>query len=515
MDLPRISKPSQPAGLFGAAYVACCVLCLPLYMRNGYIGLISGKFSLLLSLVAIGCAAAIGFSAFRKIPVVPGILQSGGSWLLVLCASYGAAAFFSTNRYTSIWGQFGRNNGLLLFLACTLLFFVVRLFFSPNFYPVMEACISYSVGIVAMLGWLNYWTIDPFGVYYSVFEQDRHMFLSTIGNINFFGSFLCLFTPVSIGRALRSRRTPDVVCAVAAMSAFVPANSDGTWIAAAVCILILLCTRLSADTFGQLCKLGVFCCLVWALNAFRSFFFVVQGPLRTVSAFVGALPVALFCGVILGSLYFANKKYTFPVHTFGIVLCTIAVVCVMLGLIVRNLLGISLGALDGIFFLDQTWGSNRGYLWFLLCIAYGRLPILQKLFGAGGDIVYDLLNPHYTNYIVALNGSTFDSAHNEFLQHLICGGIVGLVSWCGFLFSRIRACSKYSPAFAFSLLCYAVQSFFSISMPAVFPIVFVFAAIGSCSHKTSAHATTQDNVFISLISVLIVGVALIISQAIL
>ncbi len=516
MDLPRISKPLHIPAIFGTAYVAACILCLPLYMKNGYIGLIGGKFSLVVALTYIGIAGTLVFACLRKIPLETGVLRSGGLWLIPFCISYAIAAFFSTNSYTPIWGQYGRNNGLVLFLSCTVLFFVARLFFSKRFYPIIESCIAYCSGIVALFGWLNYWKIDPLGVYYSVKEQDAHMFLSTIGNINFFGSFLCLFTPVAIQKAMQTKHPVYIACAVLSLSAFVPANSDGAWIAVVICTLVLLCNRrFTQDSFQQLCGLGILCCAVWVVNSVRSIFFAVQGPLRTVSAFVGSLPISLAGIFVLGGLFFLCQKREFPVRKVGLAFSCIFVLALVAALFLRNVLKIPLGPLDGLFYLDQTWGSNRGYLWFLLCLVYGGFSLPQKLFGAGADMLYELLNPHYTSYIVALNGSTFDSAHNEFFQHLLCGGAIALVTWCGFLFGRIRACAKHCPAISLALLGYAVQSFFSISMPGVFPLVFVFAAIGSQRTLPSCCPSTQDKILVALSTFFISVAAILLSHIVL
>ena len=68
----------------------------------------------------------------------------------------------------------------------------------------LQQSIVISATLVAGLGWLNYWNIDPFNVYFSMPAEDAHMFLSTIGNINFFGGFLCLCIPILVARAIKS-----------------------------------------------------------------------------------------------------------------------------------------------------------------------------------------------------------------------------------------------------------------------------------------------------------------------
>lgn len=107
------------------------------------------------------------------------------------------------------------------------------------------------------------------------------------------------------------------------------------------------------------------------------------------------------------------------------------------------------------------------------------LTPLQMLFGLGGDAANARLNidDYSVKYMMLLNGDVFDSAHNEYLQHLICGGAVGLTSWLAFLGLHVRRGLRTAPGLAAAILGYAVQAFFSISMPGVLPLVFVLAAL--------------------------------------
>ncbi len=107
---------------------------------------------------------------------------------------------------------------------------------------------------------------------------------------------------------------------------------------------------------------------------------------------------------------------------------------------------------------------------------------------------------------MALNSSTFDLAHNEFLQHLVCGGCVGLVRWTGFLFGRIKAAAKAYPGIALGLLGYAVQSFFGISMPAVLPLVFVFTALIEPNTPPQT-AQSKNDVLWMIAGTAVIGVA--------
>ena len=129
---------------------------------------------------------------------------------------------------------------------------------------------------------------------------------------------------------------------------------------------------------------------------------------------------------------------------------------------------------------DDQWGSNRGFAWKRLWTVYkDDLTPLQMVFGLGGDAANARLNidDYSVKYMTLLNGDVFDSAHNEYLQHLLCGGAVGLAAWLAFLAGHIRRGLRTAPGLALAVFGYAVQAFFSISMPGVLPLVFVLAAL--------------------------------------
>ena len=128
---------------------------------------------------------------------------------------------------------------------------------------------------------------------------------------------------------------------------------------------------------------------------------------------------------------------------------------------------------------DDQWGSNRGFAWKRLWTVYkDDLTPLQMVFDAANARLN--IDDYSVKYMTLLNGDVFDSAHNEYLQHLLCGGAVGLAAWLAFLAGHIRRGLRTAPGLALAVFGYAVQAFFSISMPGVLPLVFVLAAAPGC-----------------------------------
>lgn len=454
-----------------------CLIWLPLYMQNGYIGLVGGKNRLLVVFSALAAllAAVLAISAPRKTARTLGLPTV---WLAGLCAVYTAGMWMAADPATALLGTEGRYNGLLSLLCCAALYIAVRLGAGAGWRDTLENAALAAALAVTAVGWLNYWKVDPFAVYYSLRAQDAHMFLSTVGNINFFGSYLCLAVPLALWRTVQLPTRRRTVVAAFLASGLLIANSEAAWLGVGVCLLAMLCGRtVTARQAGVLCRVGVFTEGIWFVNALYSSRMEVLAPLRGVSAVMGRAWVCLAAGLALFVIGYLLRSSERRVRPAALALSGVLAAGAAAVLVACNGFGVSMGPLDSLLRFDQTWGSNRGYVWYVLGLVYGRLPLAQKLLGAGGDAVNALLNPHYTAYIQALNGSTFDSAHNEYLQHLICGGAAGLACWVGFLVCSIRRALCSAPELAAALLGYAVQAFFSISMPGVLPLVFVLAAL--------------------------------------
>ncbi len=97
MQLPQIQKPASWAKLFGMCYTVACILLLPLYLKNGYVDLINGKFKILQALAMIGIVATVGLLFFNKTAALQRLHKSGAYWLVGLCVCYTVVAIFLEN----------------------------------------------------------------------------------------------------------------------------------------------------------------------------------------------------------------------------------------------------------------------------------------------------------------------------------------------------------------------------------------------------------------------------------
>lgn len=310
------------------------------------------------------------------------------------------------------------------------------------------------------------------------------MFLSTLGNINFFGGLMSMAAPVALYGCTRAHTQSAVYAwgavSVLLCSALVPANSDGPWLGFVVGVAVLLCLkRTDTRMVGRLLTISAVFFVCAALVGWVSKTAQVRGELRTISAWlcqpVVALPGVFLCGVLA---FLLSKRRPVVCARFF----RWSALCVVLALLAL-VVAVNAGLVDGgawreLLLFSPQWGSGRGYVWSVLTQSYvNELSVLEKIAGVGAEGVNALLNPLYTNQIVELNGRSFDSAHNVYLQHLICAGAVGLLCWCGFWLGRLRCAWRRCAIFAAPLAAYCVQAFFSIDTPAVLVPAIVFAAL--------------------------------------
>lgn len=490
MRYQAVKLPAHQANLCADALAMTLTFVLPLFMPNGYVNLVDEKFALLLASTLVGIAAlSVSLLVGHKKKLTLNKASLAWLWPVGLCGSYAVAWILAEDHATAFWGLDSRRNGLLLLLVCTAVFLVVAAFSTrEGRRHTLTALIAAGV-IATVISWLNYWMIDPLDAYYTFLPERGELFLGPMGNINFYGALLCLCIPVAMYGYLY--RGAGHWCwrgwlAWFLCTGLIPPSSDGAWLGCAVAVAVFCCmpqstTRtlarlltLAAGVIGSAVATGALNQVVPARRELQTLSKLLSMP--------GMLVLGLLCAV--GALWLHRRKKCYvvvPVRVITAVAVLLAVACVL----AANLLPDCPVLLQPLHF-DERWAANRGYAWQHLWIIYTQdTTWWQKLIGLGGDAVAARLSPDIESirYMTLLNGDVFDSAHNEFLQHLLCGGLLGLVCWCGFLLSAVVRGFRTYPAAAAALVGYAVQSFFSISMPGTLPIVFVLAGGIYCDKK--------------------------------
>ena len=127
---------------------------------------------------------------------------------------------------------------------------------------------------------------------------------------------------------------------------------------------------------------------------------------------------------------------------------------------------------------DDNFGTYRIFLW------KRTLKIFPDywLLGSGPDSFAIRFMAKYTQDIAALGELTInDTAANIYLTMAINLGVLGLGTYLGFLYSQVKIgiqkMNKESKILLIGILCYAIQSFFNLSVVIVSPVFWVLMAL--------------------------------------
>ena len=343
--------------------------------------------------------------------------------------------------------------------------------------------------IVSLLGVLNHFSVDPFGFYYNLRAADRGRFLSTIGNADFYASYIGMAFAVSFGAFLRAtgRRKQLLATLMLALTSFgvLVAGSDSAALGLIAVFVIMPLLLLSDATALRRMPLGwgifFLSALVFGLfsSAFQSstylsaFVIVLQKP-------AVSMPLSAALLFLWFALRFAKPerlqraKRPYALALVGVLLLGLLAL-VLLNTALRSL---PLGSLERYLHFSASWGTDRGKIWTFVLRVYERLPLMQKLFGAssGGLFHADAVKPLFSD-------AALDTAHNEYLQYLVTNGALGLACYLAALVLALRAGFRRSgstPVYrglTLAVVAYAIQASVSIAQPMTTPILFVLIGV--------------------------------------
>ena len=376
--------------------------------------------------------------------------------------------------------------------------------------------------LVFMFGILHRFDIDPLGMYLGLELNQKIEFLSTIGQATWFSSYVCTTFAIGVVLFFISEkiwiRVVSGVYTVLSFGILVTQNSDSAFIAIAGILLLLGYFSLSKiETWIRFLQIVS---LMWGtfavIGLLQRLFVDWAIPLDSLSVFFSQ---SIFTwGMLLLSLllYLFYGKYdkeerckrimqiTKMVYQ-GILIALVIGILAMIIFIYLNTKGYLLSWFGyqnthSYLLFDYHWGSNRGSTWMITWQAFLQMPFYQKLFGVGPDSLSEYLYsvPDISDLLRSLWGNMrLTNAHNEYLNSLICYGIVGLVSWCGVLFGGISYFYKrakenpFMIGFALCIMGYACHNIFCYQQVCCTPFLFILLGIGESLTKSENFNTIK------------------------
>lgn len=408
-------------------------------------------------------------------------------------------------KLPSFTGSCGSYTGLLyIFITVGMYYGITRHAKLTNWIKCCFPVLLIITGLMALL------QVCGFNVLYfsdGIADSQRQIFISTLGNINVFGMFVCIYMPICMYMFCKSHGKYNILYGVGTFFGFVgllASNSDGCYLGVGVCMVIMLILVLS-DTkslfkYGISIVLFTGSLLLW--NLIKILFKEKMWSQNTTNTFFMSFDVIVILWIvaiiILGFSLFLQKQSKMPpkilkklvIAAAGVFLISIIGLCIWATWIEPTK---PLNSFLQYFRLSHSWGSNRGYAWHWAILMFINGSLKIKLFGAGPDTAYLMYLSHYKNEMELNLPYYFKSPHNEYLNYLITIGLVGLLAYMAVVitavcksFSRTKE-DEFFGAIALAILIYSIASFVNISQIITMPYIFILislAGIQSAKRKS-------------------------------
>ena len=424
--------------------------------------------------------------------------------------------------YESVWGNEGRYTGLFLISIYTVTTLLLVFFSEPKRWY-LDAFLGTSC-IVEILGILDYGGLDvlQFGRFG---EQVGEMaiFTSTIGNVNFYTSFLSFSVAVAavycVAEENSRRRFVYTLLTVIAYTALILGQSDSAYLTIG-CLFALLpfaFFRNRKGVFRVAVQYVLFAWIMCFLGFLNDVFRTVAadgGILLAVGGSLGFRILTLLMTGMVVALYLWQKKESsqkagnpqdaammkrLRLVWGGVVLAAFLIVAFIL--YDANALGHAdrYAALRRYVLFNDDWGTERGFAWRVGLTAWWQQPLIHKLFGYGPE-TFGILTWEYRKASTNAYGIIFDSMHNEYLQNLVTMGPIGMLSYLGLIIGSVIVIWKTAKsaeektwlfAAAFAIACYGTQAMVNISMPIVAPVMWVLIGLGLSAVREAAHGAEE------------------------
>ena len=399
------------------------------------------------------------------------------------------AWFMSPNKKGSWDGSTGRYMGLS-FITVLVLAFILVSRGTPIQWPVLISLFGTSTCafIVALL---QHFGNDPFALRARVVEKQKEMFISFFGNINTYGSYICVVLPIFIALFIFSEKY--WVRALAGAGVFfssmgiIPSKSDNVYLGVGLAYIVIFYIaiyykKLTEFMFSVL-LLGTGLLVVAYANYILSgsqkhingIAVIVENP-KTMTLFVVIVIVASMLLLFFRGVNYEMYKNLQSKQTLYIItgVGVFAFILVMF-------FGIRSG--NEIFVFNDKWGTFRGYIWRRSWDVFLNGTVLQKIFGHGNETIKENMMVFYQE-MKDITNKTYDNSHCEFLQYLVTTGLFGAISYYAMAGTSFAYIIKRMKGDAIAIAClagsigYLVQGLVNLNQPITTPYYFVLLAAG-------------------------------------
>ena len=415
--------------------------------------------------------------------------------------------------YESFWGNEGRYSGFFLLLLYVVMYFLLSRFLRFRQWYLDAFLLSSS--LAGLFGITDYFRMDIMGYKVGVPQITADIFTSTFGNINTFTAFLGMALAVAAALFAVEKNGKRALWyflhLAIASAALITSQSDNGYLAVAALFIslpfFLFKTRMGLRRY--LVILAVFFSAAawvgWVNVAMEETVIGLSGIGGVVTTLPGLPVLAAALWLAAVALFVLDRKREKagkngdgdglsddPLSPLPRRIWMWAMIAAVLAVAVMfvdaNFLGHGerYGALGQFLVFDDSWGTNRGFVWRITFEDYrNKFTPLQRVLGYGPDtfgIITTKFNKMEMHYAT---GQIYDSAHNAYIHYFATIGPIGLAGYLVFLIGslkRFASAVKEKPvtlAVFAAVLCYSAQALVNIDLPIVTPFLWGFLAVGA------------------------------------
>ena len=418
----------QIMNLASSLYLCLIFGVLPLILHNGFLDISRTKTLT----YTIGAFAFI-FTAlfFGSFP----LKTEGGDFpeeiLRILLLALSLETLLSTLLSESpalAWsGAEGRWNGAAVSLCLCLTSYLLL-----SLRPLREWHIWLFLGgsaLVVVIGLTDYYGFSILNTLPAISKDQQHEYLSTIGQIDLFASFLSLGFPAAflfsvLCRDRKKRILSRLICMLL-LAGMAASTCESVLISLAVSGLLLPLFLISFKELSQLfLSLSALSLTIGlmeiAADIHAEYLAPFSGGLLPLfeSPSSWILPALISLAGFFVSRRLSLKGKAFPSSPFRKVWGLFSLLALLSG-----------GGLYLHFHpFDIAWGNYRGGIWMQGIRFFREAPLLRKLFGIGGDLLLPVFQDYFgADYRMVGGIMLYDNMHNEYLMTLISYGLFGFL----------------------------------------------------------------------------------------
>lgn len=507
-------------GVMGAAFAFFVMLLHPILFDDLFFNINRFKQAVYCYSAYSGLIAYMLLSYMKRKSMTGKIYEpfslSLADWgMLVFSVIAAVSCALSSDPQSAFTGDEGRKSGLLFVLAMSCVHIIVSR--APGAGKRAMQGLLISGFLVALLGVLNFFYIDPLGFYGPrLGKTSVPRFISTIGNIDFFAAFLCLYLPAVMVYCVKAEGLKSFLCFPAicvGSAAIVAARADGALVALLfsvfACMLFGVSSRetLARALYAISAALTGFVIISVLTEAHPDGFMTLEKSMQEYlvryPAIMGVGALMLLCASYATKkskkIIISKKSARFlkRLMWFIFICAVFAAVSLFIYYSFINTEAELSGSMKLLRFSDK-WGTHRGGVWVRCIKLYAQSELRVKLVGFGPDLLKKPLADSYGKEIIAYCNLSFDNAHNELIQYLLTLGALGLIGYLLFvlggmhtLYRKMKQCPYAAAAFA-AAATYLIHSVVTVNQPITTPLLFLLLSAGaSCTKETGKTAAAE------------------------